>query len=148
MPIRTPPGTSVETLLLDRMESDRPGDWNLLARDIANLLGARKAFRGRAPSVLGWGLPGMSGLSPNSDAHRRRIAGMIAAAIERFEYRLTDVSVNPVENTSDFVFELQGRLRNAGKSGAVLLRILAPHRGGALSADVELVELNTADDHG
>lgn len=132
----------VETQLLDRFESDRGADWNTLARDLADLLGARRAFAGRVPGVLGWGLPGMGGLVPNSEGDRERVATMIGTAIRRFEHRLTDVTVKPVEGTTDFTFELQARLRNAD-IGLVTLRILSPRRGGALSADVEVVELKS-----
>ena len=126
---------SLHTPLFDRFESSRPADLQSLARDIADILGARRATPGPAPGILGWGLPGIAGLSPASEDHRQRMASVIAAAINRFEPRLAGVRVAPESGGGDFSFTVSANLVLEGDR-AVALRILAPRRGGALGADV------------
>ena len=79
-------GLSLHTPLFDRFESGRPATLASLARDVADILGARRVRA--APGVLGWGLSGISGASATSEDDRNRIASHVAAAIERFEPRL------------------------------------------------------------
>ncbi len=130
-------GTGVPSQLFDRFESGRPTDTDTLSRDLADLLGSRRAFGMDLPGILGWGLPGMAGISAGSDTNRQRVAEYITNAIRRFEPRLRNVEVAPREGTEEFAFTLSAGV--AGQSEAVRLRILAPRRGGGLSADVALV---------
>ncbi|MYE22974.1 MAG: hypothetical protein F4Y01_03370 [Gammaproteobacteria bacterium] len=123
--------------LLDRFESARVSNGEMLSRDLADLIGARRPFRMALPGILGWGLPGMAGISPGSDTDRQQVADQIQSAIRRFEPRLDDVKVTPVDNTLEFSFVLEAQL--AGHPDGVRLRILAPRRGGGLSADVAVV---------
>lgn len=123
--------------LLDRFESSGASNGEMLSRDLADLIGARRPFRGALPGILGWGLPGMAGISPGSDTDREQVAEQIQTAIRRFEPRLSDVRVTPADNTLEFTFVLEARL--AGHPDGVRLRILAPRRGGGLSADVAVV---------
>ncbi len=129
---------SLLTPLFDRFESNRPTGLAGLARDIADILGARRTLPGRVPGVLGWGLPGMAGLAPNSEKDRQEVALLIEKVIERFEPRLTDVRVTPIPGTVDFAFNLEARLEQLEDDG-VLLRIMSPRPGGALGADVTVI---------
>ena len=126
------------TPLFQRFESDRRADLDDLANDIADILGARRAIPGRVPGVLGWGLPGTSGLAPQSDKDRSDVATIIAATIERFEPRLQNVRVTPAAKSVDFAFVLEAELVQTDDR-SVMLRILSPRRGGALGADVAVI---------
>ncbi len=128
----------MRSFLFDRFESARDPGLNELARDLADLLGARRAFGDHAPGVLNWGLPSMIGLSPSSNQDRRIIAGYIAAAVEQFEPRLQNVSVLPVDDVADFAFQVEADLV-ASDDETVTLRILSPRRGGGLGASVLVV---------
>ena len=77
----------------------------------------------------------MAGITPGSQTDREQVAEQIAAAIGRFEPRLKNVVVSPVEDVEDFAFVLEAEVVGQAAEG-VRLRILAPHRGGCLSADV------------
>ena len=129
-------GPSLHTPLFDRFQSNRRADLRSLARDVADILGARQAHQG--PGVLGWGLPGFIGASATSQKDQERIASAIAEAIERFEPRLTRVAVQPDARGGDFRFSVSASLiEESGRT--VTLRILAPRRGGALGADVVVI---------
>ena len=127
------------TPLFSRFESDRPADLDELARDIADILGARCAFPYPMPGVLGWGLSGLSGLAPSSGKNRQAVAALIETAINRFEPRLKEVRVTPVSGTTDFTFTVDATLERENDE-TVKLRILSPHRGGALGASVKVLE--------
>lgn len=128
----------VPAQLFDRFESRRRhADANGLARDIADLIGARRAFEQELPGILGWGLPGMAGITPGSETDREQVARHIQAAIRRFEPRLTNVEVRPVDGVEEFAFTLEAGVVGQEEEG-LRLRILAPRRGGGLSADVSL----------
>lgn len=129
---------NLHTPLFDRFESPRAATLGHLARDVADILGARRIFRGALPGVLGWGLPDMSGFTPTSEKDREAIAEMIAAAIERFEPRLENVRVTPMEQSVDFTFTLEADLVQMNDE-SVTLRILSPRRGGALGADIRVL---------
>lgn len=126
---------SLHTPLFDRFESDRPADFGSLARDIADILGARRATPGPAPGLLAWGLPGIGSFSPVSEEDRQRVAALIAAAITRYELRLAEVRVTPEEVSGDFAFAVSADLIQAGRH-PINLRIFAPRRGGALGANI------------
>ncbi len=129
---------NLHTPLFDRFESGRPADLGSLARDIADILGARRAHRGALPGVLSWGLPDMSGLTPTSEKDQETIAAMVERVIERFEPRLENVRVIPVRDAVDFTFTLEADLVQS-KDDSITLRILSPRRGGALGADIEVI---------
>ena len=126
------------TPLFDRFESDREADLDGLARDIADILGARRGYQGNLPGVLSWGLPPMQGLSPSSPKDRDRIAAYIQEAIEKFEPRLENVNVIPIEGRFDFSFQLEAELVSLDNS-EITLRIFSPRRGGGLGADVTVI---------
>ena len=130
-------GSALSTPLFDRFE--RPGRSNIrdLAREVADILGARRAVPGRMPGVLAWGLDGIGTYSPSSEDDQRRLANQITRLIERFEPRLENVVVTPVESKTEFRFTLEASLVRQG-GGAVRLRILTPRRGGTLGADVSV----------
>jgi len=128
----------LHTPLFDRFASNRPADLRSLARDIADILGARRAKTGLAPGILAWGLPSLGNMSPASEADRPRVASAIAEALNRFEPRLSGVRVTPDSEAGEFAFSVSANLIQQGGE-VVSLRILAPRRGGALGADVLLL---------
>lgn len=132
------PGLGLPTPLFDRFE--RPGRSHVrdLTRDLADILGSRRAVPGQVPGVLAWGLEGIGTYSPSSEDDRRRLANQIARLIERFEPRLENVVVTPVESSTEFRFTLEASLVHQG-GGGVRLRILTPRRGGTLGAEVSVV---------
>ena len=131
-------GPNVPTPLFDRFESDRNAGLPELARDLANILGGRRATPGRAPGILNWGLPSFIGLSSISAEDRRRIAHAIVTAIEEYEPRLERVRVTPVMDSPGFSFRLDADLVQP-EDRTVSLRILSPRTGGGLSAEVAVV---------
>lgn len=128
----------LHTPLFDRFEHDRRATLADLARDLADVLGARRAVPGNVPGVLAWGLDGIGDFSPSSEEDRERLADQIARAVEQFEPRLARVAVTPVEHGGEFRFNLEADLMHQA-GGVVRLRILAPRRGGALGAEVHMV---------
>lgn len=137
-PPSTPRELSLHTPIFDRFEHGRNATLADLARDLADLLGARRAVRGNAPGVLSWGLEGIGDFVPTSEEDRQRVADQIARLVERFEPRLDRVTVTPIEAEGEFRFNLEAELvHRAG--GSIRLRILAPRRGGALGAEVHMV---------
>ena len=131
-------GAQVRRQLFDRFDPPRRVDEDVLARDLADLLGARRAYPTNLPGILNWGLPGMAGITPGSDSDREYVAEQIATVIRRFEPRLANVRVSPVQDTVEFAFVLEADVLGA-REGGVRLQIVAPRRGGALSADVTRV---------
>lgn len=124
--------------LFDRFGPDGNDGLDALARDIADIIGARRAFTGRGVGILNWGLPGMIGLTPSSDADRSQIAAYIRDALIQFEPRLEGVTVTPIEESADFAFALEAYLTSSDDE-SLKLRILSPRRGGGLGADVVII---------
>ena len=107
-----------------------------LARDIADIIGARRAtFPYRTYGVLDWGLSSTIGMIPHSTSNRQQIAEQIADALYQFEPRLDNVRVVPVEDAAEFAFLLEADVVDA-EDESLTLRILSPRRGGGLGADV------------
>ena len=127
------------TPIFDRFDSDRESGPAELARDLADLLGARRTHERSLPGILNWGLPGAAGMTPASAADRERMAGRIRDAIRRYEPRLEYVRVTPTEDSSGFAFYIEGHARDSG-SGSVRLRVLSPRIGGGLGAEVVVLE--------
>ena len=132
---------SIHKPLFDRFEGTGPATLQDLARDIADILGARRAFRSYAPGVLRWGLTGIGGFSPGSEKDQELLAAQIAETIEAFEPRLTNVSVRPIGTSGEFRFNVEADLTQE-KGQAIRLRVHAPTRGGALGAQVVLLGAN------
>ena len=123
------------TPLFDRFEGRRGADGGSLARDLEDLLGARRAAPNPGEGVVGWGVPIPPGLSPLVESHRERVARLIGEAIARFEPRLRDVRIAPVEGASEFLFDIEGW--TYGEEPTTLrLRVLVPRRDGGLGAKV------------
>lgn len=128
---------NLHTPLFDRFQSAQRAGLASLARDVADILGARRVMPGFAPGVLGWGLPGTGGFSPGSTEDRERLAALIANAITRFEPRLSGVKVQPDEVDGEFCFSVSANLVQEDEQ-PVTLQILAQRRGGGLGADVRV----------
>ena len=122
------------TPLFDRFEGRGAGG-DSLVRDLEDLLGARRAAPSPGSGIVGWGVPIPPGLSPLVEAHRDRVARLVAEAVAMFEPRLHDVRVIPVEGAGEFLFELTGRIC-AEDHGQVRLHVLVPRRDGGLGAKV------------
>lgn len=128
------------TPLFDRFDA-RDADGRSLARDLEDLLGARRPGSVAQEGVLGWGVPIPPGLSPLVELHRERVAALIAEAIARHEPRLDDVRVTPAPGVSEFLYEIEGKTYADGWS-TLRLRVLVPRRDGGLGARV--LELSRA----
>ena len=128
------------TPLFDRFDA-RDADGRSLARDLEDLLGARRAGSPAQEGVLGWGVPIPPGLSPLVELHRERVAALIAEAIAHHEPRLGDVRVTPVPGVNEFLYEIEGKTYADGWS-TLRLRVLVPQRDGGLGARV--LELSRA----
>ena len=122
------------TPLFDRFDG-RDADGRSLARDLEDLLGARRAGSAAEAGILGWGVPIPPGLSPLVELHRERVAALIAEAIARHEPRLDDVRVTPAPGMSEFLFDIEGKTYADGWS-TLRLRVLVPRRDGGLGARV------------
>ena len=137
-----PPGgrDAVLTPLFDRFEG-RSANGGSLARDLEDLLGARRPASSPDEGIIGWGIPIPPGLSPNVESHRERVAALVGDAIAKFEPRLHGVRVTPVAGAGEFLYDLDGRTHV--REGSVLrLRVLVPRRDGGLGARVlELVRV-------
>ena len=105
----------------------------------ADLLGGRRAFADSGLGVLSWGMPPLTNRVAQSVGDRQYVAQCIAETISRFEPRLENVRVTPVEGAKDFTFAIQATL--VEQSSAISLRILSPYVGGGLGAKVEVVEI-------
>ena len=128
----------MHTPLFDRFESNRESGLEELTRDVADILGARRALEGDLPGVLSWGLPDLSRLSPASSRDCERIAEYIAQAIECFEPRLQRVKVTTMEDAGEFMFRIDARLV-VPESEPITLRILCPRLGGGAGAEVAVI---------
>lgn len=128
--------------LFDRFSPDGHGGIDALARDIADLLGARRAFRGRAVGILNWGLPGTIGMTPHNANDRRHVAARIAEALRQFQPAIENVRVTPVPDTPEFTFEIDATFTDS-KDESLTLRIMSPRLGGTLGAGIAL-QKNTA----
>ena len=123
-------GIALHTPLFDRFTGPGRSGLGDLTRDLADILGARRAIPGRLPGVLSWGLDGIGDFSPSSDEDRHRLADQIARLIDMFEPRMENVVVTPLSHDTEFRFTVEASLVRRG-GGAVRLRILTPRRGGA-----------------
>ena len=131
----------MQTPLFDRFETDKKATLDSLARDIADILGARRGRENNLPGILSWGLPSMMGLTPAVNKDRLIVANFIQEALEKFEPRLENVNVNSIEGSADFSFQLEAELVTDDDNEEVTFSILSPRRGGALGADVKVVEM-------
>lgn len=113
-----------------------------LARDIADILGARRAISGGLPGVLSWGLPDIASKSPQKEDDRGEVAEYMRAALAHFEPRLENVEVLPAPGSKDFSFELKADLVEE-HDNIVTLRIVTPRRGGGLGAEVVVIGAQT-----
>lgn len=128
------------TALFDRFESD-DADHNRLAADLADMLSGRRVFPQRGLGVLGWGMPSLLNVTAKSEKDREHVARCITETIERFEPRLTNIKVSPVENAADFSFVIDAQFV-ASDSSRVKLRILSPVVGGGLGANVVVLDVH------
>ena len=87
---------------------------------------------------MAWGLSNTVGLAPSSATDRQRIAGQIAEQLRRFEPRLRNVRVAPVRDAGEFAFRIDAHVV-AEDGERLVLRVVAPRRGGGLGADVVLM---------
>lgn len=124
--------------LFERFESAGDGDFSHLANDVADILGARRAIDDDLPGVLGWGLPGLSEMSPISDRDRKKVAKLMEEALGKFEPRLEAVEIIHTGESSDFAFFLKARLVGSDDE-SIQLRILTPRRGGGMGAEIAII---------
>ena len=126
--------------VFDRFETSEEIGADRLAVDLADILSGRRAFAGRSLGVLSWGLPSMANITSKSPKDRQRVADHIADALDRFEPRLEDVRVVPIEDSVDFSFRIEGRIVGPDSS-SITLRILSPMVGGGLGAQVVVLDV-------
>lgn len=131
-------GIRIHTPLFDRFQGAGRASLEDLARDLADILGGRRAIPGTVPGVLAWGLQGIGGFSPGSEEDRNRLASQIAATVEKFEPRLSRISVTPIGTGGEFRFNLEADLTQESDR-SIRLRILTPRHGGSLGADVVVI---------
>ena len=122
------------TPLFDRFEGRRAAGGSFV-RDLEDLLGARRTATSPGEGVVGWGVPIPPGLSPVVESHRECVANLVAQAIARFEPRLHEVRVTPVEAAGEFLFDLEAKTWPEERR-AIRLRVLVPRRDGGLGARV------------
>ena len=82
---------------------DRSSIRESVLRDLSRLLNTRAPLFGPVPeraarTVLNYGIPDFSALSPNSEADATTLARILGERISRFEPRLSDVRVSLVKN--------------------------------------------------
>ena len=130
--------------LFDRFTTDDDAVPESLAVDLADVLSGRRAFSGRHLGVLSWGMPSMSDITSRSMKDRRRVASFIVETIDRFEPRLEQVQVTPIEDAVEFQFRIEARLVESDLS-SITLRILSPLVGGGLGAKVVVLESRSSD---
>ena len=128
--------------LFDRFASGDDIGPESLARDVADLLGGRRAYSLRELGVVSWGMPSMASVTSRSPDARRRVAGYIAETLDRFEPRLQDLEVEPIEDAVEFTFRISARLVETDSSSSVRLRVLSPRIGGGLGASVVVLDIN------
>ena len=124
---------TIASTLFDRFESDGGATPETLARDLADLLGARRASEGNH-GVLGYGLPPLTGITSKSVADKKRVARIVREAIEAHEPRLANVRVTPIKSP-EFTFTLEGDTVGETEE-PVVLKVLSPMTGGGLGAQV------------
>ena len=134
----------MQTTIFDRFETDEDAGPEKLAADLADILGGRRVFPAQGLGVLSWGMPSMSNITSRSMPDRRQVAEYIADTINRFEPRLEDVRVTPMEGAADFQFRIEARLVE-DESPSLTLRILAPEIGGGLGAKVMVLDIRKSD---
>ncbi|QEK39908.1 type VI secretion system baseplate subunit TssE [Candidatus Sneabacter namystus] len=90
--------------------------------DVTNLLNSRPQYcmqEEESCSILGYGIPDLSQYTPYSIKDRERVVVIIQKCLERFEPRLEDLSVVPVEKqdqyTSEFHFIIRAALKVSGR---------------------------------
>ena len=131
--------------LFDRFETDGNVGPERLAADLADILSGRRTLPGRGLGVLGFGMPPMSDITSRTVENRARIAGYIADTLHRFEPRLADVRVTPVESAVEFQFRIEARIVRSDLS-SITLRILSPLVGGGLGAQVVVLDTQRSAD--
>ena len=129
-----PPST-----IFDRFESEQGASADSLARDLADLLGARRLLHASDAGVLGYGLPPLSEITSKNESDKEKVGRHLRQAIQRYEPRLRNVRVTPVPNAPDFSFHLEADLVS-GEGAPIALRILSPLTGGGLGAEVLVVD--------
>ena len=130
--------------LFDRFTTDDDAVPESLAVDLADLLSGRRAFSSRHLGVLSWGMPSMTQITSRSMKDRQRVAGFIVETIDRFEPRLEQVRVTPIEDAVDFQFRIEAQLVESDVS-SITLRILSPLVGGGLGAKVVVLDARSSD---
>ena len=134
---RKPQAVAVHINLFDRFQADENVGPESIALELSDMLSGRQAFSRRDLGVLSWGLPAVLNLVARSPGDRQYIADCIADSIQRFQPRLEDVRVTPLDSTTDFAFTIDAKL--VDDATTVNLRILSPYIGGGLGAKVEVV---------
>ena len=108
-----------------------------LVRDVTDLLGARRLHAGARSGLMAWGLSNAVGRAPSSAADREEIANQIADQLRRFEPRLLNVRVTPLDVDGEFAFGIEGQVvSEEEEDDRLMLRVIAPRRGGGLGAEV------------
>ena len=82
---------------------DRSGIRESVVRDLSRLLNTRAPLFGPVPeraskTVLNYGIPDFSALSPSSEADTAMLSALMAERISRFEPRLSDVRIAFLKN--------------------------------------------------
>lgn len=107
-----------------------------LAQELADLLSSNRVFAARELGVLGWGMPPMLNMTA---ADAQTIANCIAEAIERFEPRLEQVAVAPLDDAANLSFSIQATL--VEESTTIDFRVLAPCVGRSPGPCVQVVSI-------
>lgn len=97
---------------------DKQGLKTSIRRELGRLLNTRcpipLAPSGQERTVINYGIPDFSSLSPNSTDHRALLESWIRSAIEAYEPRLLDVRVivePPASSTRSLVARIDARLQ-------------------------------------
>ena len=126
--------------LFDRFGPEEHAGPEAVADELADMLGGRRTYADGSLGVLSWGRPPLLNLTADSSDARQHVAGCIAEAIARFAPHLENVRVSPVEDAKDFAFVIEAALVH--ESSTVRLRVRSPNVGGALGADVDVVDIH------
>jgi hypothetical protein len=126
--------------LFDRFETDDDASPEGFAFGLAEVLSGRRIFSARGLGVLSWGMPSMSDITSRTPKDRQRVADYIMEVIDRFEPRLEDVKVTPVDGAVDFSFRIDAQFVQSDAS-SITLRILSPMVGGGLGAKVVVLDV-------
>ena len=130
--------SSPHLALFDQFEKKPSHATAALLRDITDLLGARRLHPGAESGLMAWGLSNTVGLAPSSAKDRKRIAGEITEQLRQFEPRLRNVRVVPVRDAGEFAFRIDAHVV-AEEGEHLVLRVVAPRKGGGVGADVVLM---------